>query len=69
MKQQYIMVVRDRICLFNSATDSMLKEYRCYYKSHVFSWDGTLASANAIIDKHREQFGHMIDWIATFVPV
>lgn len=69
MKKKYIMIVRDRICLFNSATDSMLKAYRCYFKSPVFSWDGTLASADAIIDKYRKQFGHMIDWTATFVPV
>lgn len=69
MNQKYIIVVRDRICLFNSATDSMLKAYRCYYKTPVFSWDGTLASADAIIDKYQPQFDHMIDWTASFVPV
>ena len=69
MNQKYIIVVRDRICLFNSATDSTLKAYRCYYKTPVFSWDGTLASADAIIDKYQPQFDHMIDWLATFVPV
>lgn len=69
MLQKYIMIVRDRICMFHSVSDEMLKAYDCYYKSPVFLWNGSLASADAIIDKYHEQFGHMIDWAATFVPV
>lgn len=69
MAQKHIMIVRDRICMFRSTSDEMLKAYGCYYESPVFSWDGSLASADAIIDKYRERFIHMIDWVATFVPV
>ena len=69
MVQNYILVVRDKICLFHSASDEMLKAYGCYYKSPEFSWDGTLTSADAIIDKYREQFGHMVNWSLTLVSV
>ena len=69
MAQKYVMIVRDRICMFRSVSDEMLKACGCYYKSPIFSWNGSLASADTIIDKYRKQFGHMIDWTATFVSV
>ena len=69
MKQKYIMIVRDKIRSPHPNTDETSERLDCLYKSPMFSWDGTLASADAIIDKYREQFGHMIDWTATFVPV
>ena len=67
--QKYVMIVRDKIYLSNPVTDMILKAYGCYYKSPTFLWDGSLSSANAIIDKYRERFGHMYDWSATFIPV
>ena len=70
MTKKYIMIVRGIICMFRSASDEMLKSYGCYYKSPVFLWDGSHSSANAIIDKYQEeQFSHMIDWTATFIPI
>lgn len=69
MSKKYILQVRDRITIFNLVTDSILEAYGCYYESPVFLWDGTLASADTIIDKYLHQFCHMINWTATFEPV
>lgn len=69
MTQKYILVVRDKIYTPYQKTDETLERLACLYKSPIFTWDGTLASADAIIDKYCEQFGHMIDWTASFMPV
>lgn len=69
MTQKYILVVRDKIYSTHHNTDETLERLDCLYKSPIFLWDGTLTSADAIIDKYLSQFNRMIDWTATFVAV
>ena len=69
MTQKYIMIVRDKVYSSHPNTGKTLERLECLYKSPEFSWDGTFASADAIIDKYRMQFSHMVDWVATFVAV
>lgn len=69
MMKKYIIIVRDRIYSSHPVTDEALERLDCLYKSPVFFWDGSLASADAIIDKFCAQFGHMLNWTANFVPV
>ena len=66
---KYILIVRDRISTSKPCTDETLERLNCIYKSPEFLWDGSYASADAIIEKFRAQFNHMLDWNASFISV
>lgn len=67
--KKYYMIVRDKIILGRSCTDSDLSQLNCIYKSPVFLTDGTLDALDAAIDHLRKHFNHFVDWTATVVEI
>lgn len=67
-KNQFCLIVRDRISLPKQQTDDDLKCMNCYYVSPVFSWNGSLSSLDAILDSFQKDFRHFFDWTATVIP-
>lgn len=70
VKKQYMLIVRNKICIPRPHTDNDLKHLDSLYQSPIFFWDGSFTSLDAIInDHHQIHFSHFLDWSATVVPV
>lgn len=68
-RNEYILIVQDRIYTSNPLTDDTLWYLDCFYQSPVFFWDGSFSALDAVIDSYQKHFSHFIDWTATVVPV
>ena len=69
MQKSYVMVVRDNIAIGRFSTDEDLQRLECYYRSPVFSWDGTFSSLDAIINRYQKNFNQFLDWQIEVMPV
>ena len=69
MLQRCALVVRDKVSMGRPCTDEGLMYLDCYYKSPVFSWDGSLDSLDSIIDDLHKHFNHFLNWSAELIVV
>ena len=67
MTKMYTLIVRDRINLGRPHTDADLKRLDRYYEAKI-EFGGSLTSADAILDMHRQYFSHFIDCSAEIIP-